>query len=141
MDFNITSNESPVEERQPPLRIEATFAAKVSLADFENAIPLIRELRVVSGEDRTWRQLELHFLPEDAPLHPKVWRIDELGPLATFQPHDMDLRLDGGALGRLTESEKVEVKLSLRLAGSEEPPLATWSSLLEVLPRNQWGGI
>lgn len=46
-------------EPPPALSIEATLAGKLSLSDFQNAVPLLRELTLVSTSPDDTTQLEL----------------------------------------------------------------------------------
>lgn len=125
------------------LKIDLTLAAKLNLADFQNAVPLLRDLWLVNETDQTHEQVEL-ILTSDPPfLKPRRWRIDALAAGSRYQIRDLDLNLDGGLLARLIEAETATVSLALRSVGADAStqPLAQRDSHLELLPRNQWGGI
>jgi hypothetical protein len=51
-------NQEPVLEPVAPriVRIESTLAGKVNLADFQNAVPVVRELAVVNDTERDIRR-------------------------------------------------------------------------------------
>jgi very-short-patch-repair endonuclease len=125
------------------LRIEATLIAKLNLADFQNAIPVIRELWVVNESERTFGEIELTLFSDPAFLKPQRWRIDTLAAGARYPIRNLDPVLDGGMLGRLTEAETATVSFALRLADNDDPlsELARREFRLELLPRNQWGGL
>lgn len=124
-------------------RIEATLVAKLNLADFQNAIPVVRELWLVNETERTFGEVELVLTSEPAFLKPRRWRIDALAAGSRYPIRDLDLSLDGGMLARLTEAETATVSLVLRPAGNDDPlqELARREFRLELLPRNQWGGL
>jgi hypothetical protein len=125
------------------LRIDATLTAKLNLADFQNAVPVLRDLWLVNDTDRTFEHVELVLASEPAFLKPRHWRIDALAAGARYPIRDLDLNLDGGLLVRLTEAETATVSLTLRPAGTHDATqdLVQREFRLELLPRNQWGGI
>lgn len=125
------------------LEIDATLIAKLNLADFQNAVPLIRDLWLVNETDQTYEQVEL-ILTSDPPfLKPRCWRIDALAARSRYPIRDLTLSLDGGMLARLTEAETATVSLALHAvdADTSTPALAQLNTHLELLPRNQWGGL
>lgn len=125
------------------LNIDVTLIAKLNLADFQNAVPLVRDLSLINETDQTHEQVEL-ILTSDPPfLKPRRWRIDALAARSRYPIRDLDLNLDGGLLARLTEAETATVTLALRAAGSDASTTALTQRdvHLDLLPRNQWGGI
>lgn len=121
------------------LKIETTLSAKLNLADFQNAVPLVRDLWLINETDQTHEQVEL-ILTSDPPfLKPRRWRIDALTAGSRYPVRDLDLSLDGGLLARLTEAEMATVSLALRPVDADPstPALARHDSRLELLPRNQ----
>ena len=123
------------------LRIDATLVAKLNLADFQNAVPMLRELNIVNTSAEDIRDLELRIESIPPFLKPKVWRIDFLAACGHCRIADLDVQLDGALLTRLTEAEKAMVTLSLRHRDAEPEELARLEQPVELLPRNQWGGI
>ena len=125
------------------LKIDVTLIAKLNLADFQNAVPLVRDLRLVNETDQAYEQVEL-VLSSDPPfLKSRRWRIDALAAGSHYPIRDLDVNLDGGLLARLTEAETATVSFTLRSVGAIEADtaLAQRDNQLELLPRNQWGGI
>ena len=59
-------------------RVEATLIAKLNLADFQNAVPLLRELTVVNDAPEAVKDLELAVSSLPPFLRPKVWHLDAL---------------------------------------------------------------
>ena len=133
--------EDELEPRVEPIRIEATLATKLNLAAFQNAVPVITGLAVVNDADTSLSNLELGVRSEPTFFQPKTWRIDELGPRARYQVPLPDITLDGSLLSRLTEAETATVSFVLRGTGTEADAIARCDVKLELLPRNQWGGL
>ncbi|WP_397453700.1 DUF3320 domain-containing protein [Pseudomonas sp. NA-150] len=128
------------------VRIESTVVAKLNLADYQNAVPVIRELRVVNDTTTKHSDLVLTLTVYPEVFKPKSWRIDALMPETFMLIPGHDLALDGVLLGRLTEAENATVSFTLTPAGAadvEDAPaeIARLDLDLELLPRNQWGGL
>lgn len=85
----------------PPQKIEATLVSKLNLADFQNAVPLLREVSIVNDVEDGISSLELEITSFPPFLKPKVWRIDAIGPGKRFALSDLDIQLDGALLTRL----------------------------------------
>lgn len=122
----------------PRVKVDATLAGKVNLADFQNAVPAIRELTVLNDTKYDYQSLRLVVTSEPAFLRPKMWHLDRLGAEQSVRISDLDIPLDGPLLGRLTEAEKAVVTFRLL---KEDLELAVAEFPVELLPRNQWGGI
>lgn len=125
------------------LKIDVTLISKLNLADFQNAVPLVRDLWLINETDKPLEQVELILTSSPPFLKPRHWRIDALAADSRYPIRDLDLNLDGGLLARLTEAETATVSLALRAldADASAPVLAQRDVHLELLPRNQWGGI
>jgi hypothetical protein len=132
---------TPAQNPPQAITIEIGLATKLSLADFQNAVPLIRELTLSSTLKDDSGQLELSLTSTPAFVKPKTWRLDSIKPGARYQIRDLDVQLDGPLLTRLTEAETVTVTLSVRPAGGGGDPIAELFRPVELLPRNQWGGL
>ncbi|OXC74478.1 DUF3320 domain-containing protein [Caballeronia sordidicola] len=137
-----TDVNGPVVQPEEPrfVEIKVTVASKVNLADFQNAVPVIRELAVANETDTEYRSLRLTASSQPPFLKPKTWHIDHLAAGQIVRLSELDLELDGPLLGRLTESEKAVVTFSL-VSAAEEPDLATFECTVDLLPRNHWSGL
>ncbi|WP_311061199.1 hypothetical protein [Pseudomonas aeruginosa] len=62
------------------VRIHSTLVVKLNLADFQNSVPVIRELRLINDSDQKYSRLELQLLSDPLVFKPKTWHIDALGP-------------------------------------------------------------
>lgn len=132
---SVDSGEAPT----PSLRVSAV--AKLNLADFQNAVPVLHELAVVNEGAATLLDLTLQLSCEPALLKPRTWRLDSVGAGEVFHLKDLDVQLDGALLSRLTEAEPAALRFELFTGDAPDAPLATHSHSLELLARNQWGGI
>ncbi|QQS03888.1 MAG: DUF3320 domain-containing protein [Fibrobacterota bacterium] len=122
-------------------RIDASLAEKVNLANFQNSIPCLRELRLTNETEQEWGGLELSIQTEPAFLKTRSWRIDGLRAHGVCTIEDLDLKLDGPLFASLAEAEKATAVFSLRTVGEEGQELARLEKVVELLPRNQWGGL
>lgn len=124
-----------------PQRIEVTLVPKLNLADFQNAVPLLREVSVANDAEAGISNLELEITSLPAFLKPKTWRIDVIGAGKRYTLNDLDVHLDAALLTRLTEAEKATATFVLRTSGDGGRELARMDREVELLPRNQWGGL
>lgn len=129
------------EQLKQAQRIVATLTAKLNLADFQNAVPMLRELSIVNDATEGVKGLELSIESVPAFLKPKVWRVDAIASGERYRITDLDVQLDGALFTRLTEAEKATVSIVLRYSGGSSEELARLDWSVELLPRNQWGGL
>ena len=141
-DVTLTVSETHEEHRgagdAPALRIEATIAPRLSLAFHQNAVPVLRELALINDGADAVEGIDLTLSSEPPFLAPKTWRIDAIGAGQHYRLPKLDVSLDGALLGRLTEAETATAHLIATSAGE---PVARLDVPIELLARNQWGGI
>jgi hypothetical protein len=125
---------------QDVLSIQAVLAPRLNLADYQNAVPLVRELRVLNGTDHRANALELSLQADPPFLKARTWHLDAIEPGQEVRIRDLDVPLEGAVFQRLTEAEKAVLRFDLHTTG-EEAPGVTLMQELELLPRNQWGGM
>lgn len=121
--------------------VRVAAVPRLNLADFQNSVPALGELAIVNDGDTVLQQLELTVVSEPPFLKPRSWHLDAVGPGQVFHLTDRDVQLDGALLSRLTEAEKATVAFTLRTKAAPDTPIATREVVVELLPRNQWGGI
>ena len=136
------SADAPAKE-QVEYAIRLSHAGKLNLADFQNSIPLLRELAILNESTRTLSRLQLRLTSYPPFLRAKTWSIDACDPHSHYDIKDCDVLLDGVLLGKLTEAETSVMTFSLvENAGTvDEHVLVTEERRVELLPRNQWGGL
>jgi hypothetical protein len=119
------------------IEIQASVSAKIGYASQQNSIPVIRELKLVNGQQTAATDLTLKLSSDPEFLAEKTWRIERIDPESTFYIPDRDVRLSAGYLGSLNEAVRGNVILELT-AG--ETVIATEATDVEVLARSEWGG-
>lgn len=134
------------EADEPPaksVKIKATVVAKLNLADHQNSVPVIRELRVINETENKFGQLTLTLTAEPSIFKPKTWHIDALGAGVFLQIPGLDVAVDGTLLTRLTEAENATLSFVLCSVSDGAAPqeVARQEVTLEMLPRNHWGGL
>jgi len=110
------------------LQVHAALAPRLNLADFQNAVPALRELAVTGSTDAALQELDLTVSSAPAFLKARTWHLDAVGVGQTVHVKDLDLQLDGALLSRLTEAEKSTVAFRLTRRAQPEVVLC----MLEV---------
>ncbi|MGR6808083.1 DUF3320 domain-containing protein [Sphaerotilus natans] len=126
--------------------IEVSAAGTLNLADFQNSVPLIHELKVVNETERHWSALVVAISSTPPFLQPREWRLDRIEAGEWRLIPRPDVALDGAMLARLTEAESAVLHLALRQESEQQEPtqvqtLHQQNLNIELLPRNQWGGL
>lgn len=138
--FYFLADEAP-DETHSPVRIEATLTPRLNFAFHQNAVPVLQELVLVNDGDVPLEAVELTLTSEPAFLASKTWRIDSLPAGQRYHVPNLDVALDGSLLGRLTETESAAVTIAASSAANSQTSLARTGRSIELLARNQWGGI
>lgn len=86
-------------------------------------------------------ELTITISSEPAFLKQRTWRVEAVGAGETYHVADLDIQLDGALLSRLTEAESATLCFELRSRKEPEMVIAQHESTVELLARNQWGGI
>ncbi|MDR0996872.1 MAG: DUF3320 domain-containing protein [Zoogloeaceae bacterium] len=128
-------NEAPFESA---IRIEAALTPRLNLAFHQNAIPTLREVTLIHDGDAPLQALTLSLTSSPPFFKPKVWHVDTIGAKQQCHLAGLDVALDAALLNRLTEAEKAEAHFCLQ---SGEKEIARLDVPIELLARNQWGGI
>lgn len=142
----LVQHETPQEEPKPKeLKIHATLVSKLNLADFQNSIPVIHELRILNETSERYLNATLTLTSSPEVLKPKSWRIEEVAAESFRSIPGLDLVLDGPLLTRLTEAEMSTFSFVLEADSKEaeggRKVVAQLDQVVELLPRNQWGGL
>ena len=135
------ATDASAQEKEGRVELHAVLVPRLNLADFQNAVPALRELAVYNGTGAALQGLELMVSSEPTFLKPRTWHLDAVGAGQTVHPKDLDLQLDGALLSRLTEAEKATLAFSLVRREQPEVALCTQEVVVELLPRNHWAGI
>jgi len=139
--FEVPESTEQEPQAHPELRVTVSFTAKLNLADFQNAVPSLRELTVVNDTGLLREHLVITASSDPRFFAPRQWRIDAIGPRQTRHVSQLDLQLDGPMLARLTEAEFARVRFDLAFSDAPETVVSTYAADVELLPRNHWGGL
>lgn len=123
------------------VRLQVAVVQKLNLADFQNAVPALHELAIVNETRGPLSELTITLTSEPPFLKPRTWSMDAIGAGETYHIADLDVQLDGALLSRLTESEPATLLFELRSRKEPETVIAKHERVVELLARNQWGGI
>jgi hypothetical protein len=130
-----------VPDTAPEVRLEIAAVAKLNLADFQNSVPALHELAIVNETVLAITDLTLTVISEPPFLKTRNWTLDSVGAGETYHLTRLDVQLDGALLSRLTEAEPATLRFELRSAKAPATILAQHDRVVELLARNQWGGI
>jgi len=127
----------------PPLtvRFQISAAKKLNLAAFQNAVPALHELVIVNETSSPISELTIHLVSEPPFVKPRIWNLESVGAGESYHLRDLDVQLDGALLSRLTEAESASLHFELRSRKQSDDVLARHEFTVELLARNQWGGI
>lgn len=75
-------------------------SSKLNLADFQNSVPLLRELEVVNDSERVLTHLQVRLESYPPFLKSKTWLIEACDPKSRYRIKDCDVLLDGVLLGK-----------------------------------------
>lgn len=118
--------------------IQAKFLPKFNLAFFQNSVPVLIELNLLSTNDQPLSNLTLTLSTTPAFIKPKIWHIDMIAAGQKLPIPDRDVQFDNSMLVQLNESENIQITLSLTF---NDDVIAKVEDTIELLPRNQWSGI
>ena len=137
------ANHQATEPAPPPpaIRLQLSAASRLNLADFQNAVPALHELAVVNETPSPICELTIELMSEPAFVKPRTWSLAAVGAGETYHMKDVDVQLDGALLSRLTEAEPATLVFELRSPKQPGVVLARSVHTVELLERNQWGGI
>ncbi|WP_256731581.1 DUF4011 domain-containing protein [Sphingomonas sp. dw_22] len=118
--------------------IAADIAGSFTYASYQNAIPVIRSIRIenVGGGHHETCRLELISSPTF--LRSKSWTIDRLTPGDSLLLGDRRVDLDADYLAGLNEAERGEIALRLSVG---DAVLDEQRFPVRLLARDEWGGV
>ncbi|MDP3337382.1 MAG: DUF4011 domain-containing protein, partial [Rhodoferax sp.] len=101
----------------------------------------MHELVIVNETSSPISELTIHLVSEPPFVKPRIWSLESVGAGESYHLRDLDVQLDGALLSRLTEAESASLQFELRSRNQPDVVLARHESTVELLARNQWGGI
>lgn len=122
----------------PNCSIHCELAAKLNFAAHQNAVPMLRELRVENHhEEERLEGLNLRLRADPDFVSAKEWTLDRIEPQGSLSISDRDLEVSGDFLRNATEAVRGHVALRLERG---EQTIAELRKPVELLAYNQWGG-
>lgn len=122
----------------PNCSIHCELAAKLNFAAHQNAVPVLRELRVENHhKEERLEGLSLRLRADPDFVSAKEWTLDRIEPQGSLSISDRDLEVSGDFLRNATEAVRGHVELRLEKDGKT---LAELRKPVELLAYNQWGG-
>ncbi len=118
--------------------IHSITAAKVGFASHQNAVPLIRELAIHNNGEEHVDDLILELRADPDFVAVKRWVIDRASSNSSVHITDRDIELNATMLAGLSETINGLVRVELKRG---DQLLASMSHPVELLARNQWGGL
>ena len=140
-DADPRRDEAVSEVLKPTVRLQVSAAKKLNLAAFQNAVPALHELVIVNETSSPISELTVQLVSEPPFVKPRVWNVESVDAGESYHLRDLDVQLDGALLSRLTEAESASLHFELRSRKKSDELLARHEFTVELLARNQWGGI
>lgn len=116
------------------------LAGKINLPDFQDAVPVARELTPLNETDIDFKALGLTVSFEPALFKPKTWHTEHSVAGRTIRIRVLDLLRDGALLGQFTEVDREVVAFRLTVRQEPSNELAPAKSTVELLLHNHCGG-
>ena len=127
-----------MEESSCPISIRAEIDPFINLAVQQNGVPVVKSLRIQNKSDVPQGNLEITVSVD--PAVSRTWRkrISDISPQSCVDLCPIQLQLSPGFFTELTERLHGELSVEVR-RGSDV--LCHWSTPVELLARNEWGGL
>lgn len=135
LETDIDNRSQDIAERPT---IHASIAASFTYASYQNAVPVVRSIRLANSTGDNLQNLTLELTADPAFLRPKTWTIDRLLHGDDVALSDRRVDLDPSYLSGLNEAERGCISLLLK-RGSEV--LAEERIDVRLLARDEWGGV
>lgn len=120
------------------VKIACTAADNVSVAFYQNAVPIIRDLAVENALGGDLTGVAVHLTSEPPFLTPGVWRIDRIADQTVHHIRSLDLKLDPAFLAGINASRRGELRIRVEAAGTV---LGDHTVEVNLLPPSHWGGV
>ena len=126
------------EAENKEITIQITAARKVNLALQQNSVPVLRDIVLNNPTGVSYQGLRLTVTATPEFANSKIWHIARLAPESEISLRDCMIELNPGFLEEVNEAVRGTYNFSLK---SGDKALAKASLDVQVLSRNEWGGI
>ncbi|NOC47321.1 DUF3320 domain-containing protein [Ruegeria sp. HKCCD7559] len=127
-----------IETIAPSTSLQFDMAKKVNFASAQNDIPVLKTLSITNMTDGPLDNIQITLTAQPAVIKSRTWIIDRLSPMGSFELGDLATPLDVQKLAGLNETEIGSLTLT---ASTDDGPLSSETLPLELLARDQWGGL
>jgi len=118
--------------------VAADIAGSFTYASYQNAIPVIRSIRIENADGQHHENIRVDLTSSPAFLRAKSWTVDRLAPGDSLPLGDRKVDLDSGYLAGLNEAERGEITLRLSVGNAV---LNEQRFPVRLLARDEWGGV
>ncbi len=118
--------------------IAADIAGSFTYASYQNAIPVVRSIRIDNTTGQHHENIRVDLTSSPAFLRAKAWTIDRLVPGDDLPLSDRKVDLDADYLAGLNEAERGEITLRL---SAGDAVLDERRFPVRLLARDEWGGV
>ena len=122
----------------PSVSLQIDMAKKVNFASAQNDVPVLKKLSVTNTTEGAFDNIQISLTAQPEVIRPKTWIIDRLPTAGSSELHDLATSLDVQRLAGLNETEIGSLTLT---ASNHDGQLASETLPLELLARDQWGGL
>lgn len=120
------------------LEVSAIVVPKISLALFQNSVPVLSSLELTNLSDRALQDLVVKMTTSPSFTETKTWHVQSIEPGGKAALSQLLVAMDAGRLDALDEAQRSVIRFEV-VHGDET--LATQDYEVELLPKNHWGGI
>ena len=142
-DERMNASEQSASAEQQPLTISITHDQAINYAFQQNAIPIVKELRIKNGNEAR-KSLLVRISSEPEFLVPAEIRLQSLDALGEHRVAPLDLKLRPDFLKTLNEKVSGLFRVEVCLASNNGEPPETLHSISEsvsLLAHNEWCGL
>ena len=120
------------------IALELKTTGRINFASAQNDVPVVKSLSLTNTGERALEDLDVTLSASPSVIRPKTWKIDRLSAEQNLSLNDLSTPLDIQHLSGLNETEIGSLSLTITHADS---PLLVENRRLELLARDQWGGL
>lgn len=125
-------------DKDAAIRVFSNFASKVNFAGHQNAVPLLRELKIENNTEVNYQDLRLSISSHPAFLKERIWAVDRLSGNSTVNIPDSLVEYDASMLFALNEA--INADIHLKLTNIDNEVIYEKMEQVRVLAKNEWGG-
>ena len=119
-------------------RLIVSHPRRLTYASLQNAVPLLRQLILTSGDDGLPAgNLRFHTHPPFSGR--REWAFSAVLPDQTIEPHNLETSMDGAFFDALDEAEHGWLQVTAEFEDGRD--LLVYQAPVELLARDEWGGI